>query len=209
MASNPGRTTIATHDGKPRRKTDGRELLLDVARSAFLNVGYDAVSMQQLSEAAGMTKGAPYYHFKGKDDLFVTVFVREVTRLRDALTTSLDGSGSLRERLKIGVQRMIETTPGDFDQLVRDFQQHFGHSTEGLTVDKNELDLTQVLIPHFASAHAAGEFSRLDADRAVEFFMLLMLGQFKAAEYHKSHDLPVQTSAERANDLVDLLFDGI
>jgi AcrR family transcriptional regulator len=72
-----------------------------------------------------MTKGAPHNHFNSKDDLFLAVCVREVTRLGNGLTRTLAGQGSLRVRLKVGVRGVIESTTGDFDQSVQDFDSHF------------------------------------------------------------------------------------
>ena len=41
-----------------KAEISGRETLLEAACQLFLEDGYDAVSMQQIAEAAGMTKGA-------------------------------------------------------------------------------------------------------------------------------------------------------
>lgn len=196
-------------DQPAKRKSDGREVLLDVARTLFLASGFDAVSMQQVAEAAGMTKGAPYYHFRNKDDLFLSVFVREIERLRDSLIAALEGPGPLRDRLKVGVLSVTEGTRGDFDQLIRDFESHFDGEPTCLPHNGEGLDISELLIPYFASARESGEFSRLTAERAVEFFMIVLLGQMKATEYKKLRNSPEYTIAQRSGDLVDLLFDGI
>lgn len=43
--------------------------LLDAAFHAFAERGYRATRLEAVAEAAGMTKGAIYYHFAGKEDL--------------------------------------------------------------------------------------------------------------------------------------------
>ena len=48
----------------------GRARILQVARAAFVERGYAAVSMQELAGAAGLTKAAIYYHFRDKQELF-------------------------------------------------------------------------------------------------------------------------------------------
>lgn len=50
-----------------------RELLLDVAAREFAVHGYAEASINRILEAAQMSKGATYYYFEDKADLFCTV----------------------------------------------------------------------------------------------------------------------------------------
>lgn len=45
------------------------EALLEAAFRVFAARGYRAASLEEVAEAAGMTKGAIYYYFDGKEDL--------------------------------------------------------------------------------------------------------------------------------------------
>jgi tRNA-Thr(GGU) m(6)t(6)A37 methyltransferase TsaA len=45
------------------------EALLEAAFRVFATQGYHATRLEEVAEEAGLTKGAIYYHFKGKDDL--------------------------------------------------------------------------------------------------------------------------------------------
>jgi TetR/AcrR family transcriptional regulator, acrAB operon repressor len=47
-----------------------RNQLLDAAEDVFFNVGYARTTLEAVAEAAGMTRGAIYWHFKNKSDLF-------------------------------------------------------------------------------------------------------------------------------------------
>jgi len=51
------------------RKNGPPPALLDAAFSVFSRKGYRATRLEEVAEAAGMTKGAIYYHFTGKEDL--------------------------------------------------------------------------------------------------------------------------------------------
>jgi TetR/AcrR family transcriptional repressor of nem operon len=53
----------------PQPKPSSRETLLDVAIAAFRRRGYANTSVADLCDAAGVTKGAFFHHFKNKDDL--------------------------------------------------------------------------------------------------------------------------------------------
>jgi len=50
-----------------------REQIIQVAGRLFLHRNYDGVSIQDITRAAGMTKGALYHHFTGKEQLFEEV----------------------------------------------------------------------------------------------------------------------------------------
>ncbi|MHB0775749.1 TetR family transcriptional regulator [Halomonas sp. WWR20] len=47
-----------------------RETLLDAAEIIFLEKGVSQTSLEQIARQAGMTRGAVYWHFKNKADLF-------------------------------------------------------------------------------------------------------------------------------------------
>lgn len=51
-----------------------REALLAAARRLFGGQGYAATSLDEIVGAAGVTKGALYHHFTGKQQLFRAVF---------------------------------------------------------------------------------------------------------------------------------------
>jgi AcrR family transcriptional regulator len=51
-----------------------RAQLLAIARDLFVARGYAHVSAEEIVQAAGMTRGALYHHFDGKDGLFAAVY---------------------------------------------------------------------------------------------------------------------------------------
>lgn len=53
----------------PRDGRVTRERILDRAQELILDRGYAGMSVDRLIEAAGVTKGAFFYHFRTKDDL--------------------------------------------------------------------------------------------------------------------------------------------
>jgi TetR/AcrR family transcriptional regulator, repressor of the mexAB-oprM multidrug resistance operon len=53
-----------------------REALLDAAEAAFLERGVARTSLEQIAREAGVTRGAVYWHFKNKADLFQAMLQR-------------------------------------------------------------------------------------------------------------------------------------
>ena len=62
--------------------TDARELILGEARVQFAAKGYDGTSVDAIVKAAGVSKGAFYWHFDSKFSLFRTLLQEELQRLR-------------------------------------------------------------------------------------------------------------------------------
>ena len=59
---------------KLEEKQEMHKRILNGARKIFLEKGYVAASVEQIAEEAGLTSGAVYSNFHGKDDLFLAVF---------------------------------------------------------------------------------------------------------------------------------------
>jgi AcrR family transcriptional regulator len=55
-----------------------RAQLLKAADKIFSQKGYDGASMESIARKAGVTKGALYFHFKNKEEVFLAV-IREIT----------------------------------------------------------------------------------------------------------------------------------
>jgi len=58
---------------REEKKAQTRERLLDAASKVFARKGFAATSIDEIAEAAGVTKGAVYSNFESKEDLVRTV----------------------------------------------------------------------------------------------------------------------------------------
>ena len=71
-----------------------RRALLDTGRSKFIEHGYTAVAAEDLVRAAGLSRGALYHHFGGKEGLFEAVFAEQeeqaAQRIADAMADQID-----------------------------------------------------------------------------------------------------------------------
>lgn len=72
----------------PRKGSDTRNRVLDVAETAVLEKGFAATSIEELIAAVGITKSGFFYHFKDKNELARALLVRYVAR-EDALFDEL------------------------------------------------------------------------------------------------------------------------
>ena len=53
-----------------------RELLIEAAENVFYDKGVSKASLSDIAESAGVTRGAIYWHFKNKHDVFEAMIER-------------------------------------------------------------------------------------------------------------------------------------
>jgi AcrR family transcriptional regulator len=92
-----------------------RQRLLTEAQRLFRERGYAATSLDQIAEAAEVTKGAIYGHFASKENLMLSAI--EAAPAPDYSTTLNDQSRPLRERLAAFGRAVAAKNPGDAEEL--------------------------------------------------------------------------------------------
>jgi AcrR family transcriptional regulator len=99
-----------------------RAQLLDVARARFAQRGFDATSIEDIAERAGVSKPVVYEHFGGKEGMYAVIVDREVGHLLERITAALDGKTprELLEQAAGAFLAYIEEEPDGFTILVRD-----------------------------------------------------------------------------------------
>jgi AcrR family transcriptional regulator len=90
----------ATVDRFEQRKAT-RQKLVDAALKLFSTSGYEHATVDDISAAAGYSKGAYYFHFSTKDDILLEL-LRLWTDDRSAVLAAADAPGS-RESLRDGL----------------------------------------------------------------------------------------------------------
>jgi len=60
----------------PRRRGSLDQVLVDAAMDLFASYGYRGTSLSRIARAAGVTKGALYWHFSDKEEFFLAVVER-------------------------------------------------------------------------------------------------------------------------------------
>ena len=84
-----------------------KQKIIDAAVELFETNGYNATRIEDIAEKTGMTRGAVYWHFKNKDDLYVSIFELFEKRLDRLLDESKEKTNSQIERLRWIIVNMI------------------------------------------------------------------------------------------------------
>ncbi|MGH8978349.1 MAG: TetR/AcrR family transcriptional regulator [Acidimicrobiia bacterium] len=79
-----------------------RQQLLDVAREVFAARGFHATSMDDIAEAAGVTKPVLYQHFPSKRSLYIELLTDTGEQLLRALTAATRNLERGRDRVESG-----------------------------------------------------------------------------------------------------------
>lgn len=79
-----------------------RRQLLDVAQEAFAESGFHGTSMDDIADAAGVTKPVLYQHFPSKRDLYLELLEDVGQQLLEAITTATAEATTPRRQVEGG-----------------------------------------------------------------------------------------------------------
>jgi AcrR family transcriptional regulator len=116
------RETVATSKRVRMTAQERREQLVGVARALFAAKGYEATTIEEVAERAGVSKPVVYQHFGGKEGLYAVVVDREVRHLTSSIRRSFD-AGRPRLVAELAADAFltyIEEHEEGFRVLVRD-----------------------------------------------------------------------------------------
>jgi AcrR family transcriptional regulator len=106
---------------------DRRASLLDAAADVIADTGFDGLTMEAVTNRAGVSKALGYAYFPRFDDLLHGLFSREFSAIYLGLQAALDGPGTFEERLTRKVHAYFEIIGRRRDimlQLQRNLQGH-------------------------------------------------------------------------------------
>jgi AcrR family transcriptional regulator len=89
--------------------------LMAAATRLFSERGYDRTSVQEIVEAAGVTKGALYHYFGSKDDLLHEIYGRLLRLQQERLDAYADAERPVEERLRRAAADVVVTTIDNLD----------------------------------------------------------------------------------------------
>ncbi len=196
-----------------------RRALLDAAADLLDLGGPEAVTLREVGARAGVTRGAPYRHFTGKDSLLTAVATKSWERIADqvhglradpALSASDKLRGALRTLISVGrdqphLYQMLFRRPGHRPE---DLGEGLDHVRRQLCAPAED--------PTAARIRAAGrfqdEFLAIVADlvgepNAQHYGALLLTSAHGIADMELNGHLATERLRTTSDDLVDTLVD--
>jgi AcrR family transcriptional regulator len=158
------------------RSASTRAKLIRAARTLFARHGYAAVGTEQIVRRAGVTRGALYHQFPGKEDLFLAVYEQVEEELTRRIGKSLGDVTSPFEALRGGIRVFLEEcrTPEVQRIVLIDGPSVLGWERWREVADRNGLGLMEAVV---AAAVEAGEIAPI----AVKPLAHLLMGAIDEA----------------------------
>ncbi|WP_433017148.1 TetR/AcrR family transcriptional regulator [Kribbella sp. CA-294648] len=91
---------------KAQQRVETTAALVAAARELFADKGYGQVSLAEIVDAAGVTKGALYHYFDGKDALFQAVLEQIHTEVAERIEQATEGLDSWQQ-LVVGCRTFL------------------------------------------------------------------------------------------------------
>jgi AcrR family transcriptional regulator len=104
--------------GRSGNRTPVKERLLHVATRLFARHGFEGTSVQDIVDAAGVTKGAMYHYYGSKDDLLFEVYHQVLSMQISHLDEIAAGPGTAEQRLRAAAADVVRTSGDNLDDLI-------------------------------------------------------------------------------------------
>ena len=181
--------------GKPTRlpREERRRQLLSAAQEVFVSNGFHGAAMDDIAEAARVSKPVLYQHFPGKRELYLALLEDHLGTLTQFLTTALnsttDNKLRVRETMRAyflfvaqdsqGHRLVFEsdlTNDAEVSALIEEFNARFANSIAGVIAEDTKLSSVEATLLGRALAGMAQVSARywletdgdLDIDAASE-----------------------------------------
>jgi AcrR family transcriptional regulator len=99
---------------------DARQALLDAAARVFSERGLGGASMDDVARAAGFSKGALYWHFAGKEELFFALLEERVDRPLREMIDLLETAPAEQDMAPEASRRFVELLATQRDLVLLD-----------------------------------------------------------------------------------------
>lgn len=86
-------------DQKRPRARNARPKIERAALKLFIAEGVDAATTREIADEAGVSEGALYRHYKGKDELALALFMETHNRLAEMMQQAFAAPGSIEEKV--------------------------------------------------------------------------------------------------------------
>jgi AcrR family transcriptional regulator len=172
--------------------------LLDVAIDVFAERGFHGTSMDEVAEAAGVTKPVLYQHFDSKRELFLELLEDVGSHLVRSVTSAVGGAVGPRQRVEAGFGAYFEFVT----QQTNAFRLLFGG---GARRDEEFNDAVRRVEDVIAAAIA----TLIEADIAEDHRQLLAYGivglaEVSSRQWASSHDVDDLDDDDRAAEATRL-----
>jgi AcrR family transcriptional regulator len=175
------------------------------AAALFVARNYADVTIDQVADAARVTKGAVYHHFTSKEGLYLDTLLRDLARKRQLHEAAADGPGSCRDRLRALTAAFLALPDAErkLAQLVRRDANTFAADARAKLVEAYQAAIPDPIERILRDGIAAGEIIPGDPRLLAWQFVAMVevvLTDYAAGRFARDED--------RLNYVLSLFFRG-
>lgn len=189
-----------------------RRALMEAALTLFGEQGYTSTTLADITRRAGVTKGAFYWHFKGKADVFLSLVDKLQAPLDKVFEAAFHAEGTPAQRLHNAHVAVLTAFESDervrlifeiiFLKVEHSPEAEPIHERERLTVEGHIAEV----VPVVREAIRAGEFrSDLDPELAARAMLANTMGLMR----HWIVDPSRFSLRDQADELVTMFMRGL
>jgi len=108
--------------GRAEKRAQTRRHLLDAAREVFGRRGFHGASLEEIAEAAGYSKGALYYNYRTKEELFLALLEERLSERVEVIHEAFTGAASTADALRQAAGRYIGSLEDNREWLLLYFE---------------------------------------------------------------------------------------
>ncbi|MFQ3682709.1 TetR/AcrR family transcriptional regulator [Roseiflexus sp.] len=186
--------------------------ILATATRLFMQRGYSAVSINDIVQAADVTKPTLYYHFSDKEELFVLVAIHMLADMHRTMQRAIAGQPDTRSRLVALAQVLLHEPDSDTRMMRHQAREHLSPERQRRLANAFVRYMLDPLRNVMQQGLDDGELGGHSATDLAMLFLGLMEGfqrQTAPVEPERSHLYrDVSTDHFSAETLVDLFLYG-
>lgn len=192
---------------KGRGPSNRREEILAVAADLFARKGFEATSIREIGEAAGILSGSLYHHFKSKEEMLDVLLHRFVDKLVPLYEDVVSGGGGATETLKqlVTAGSLVSMENARELTVIMHERKFLNRNPEFAYVNEVMLEVERIWFGVLQEGVRCGEF-RQDLDLNLVLRIIMDLISSTISWYRPgSRYTPEQVSASQ----LEVLFNGI
>ena len=189
------------------KKPDKRETVFEAAADVFAQYGFRRTAMNDIAQAAGISRPALYLMFKNKEALFSGVVSFRLNQGVDQAISSLSGSGSIAERFTAAII--------DFEKIFYEPVAQSPHGAELVDISisvaadlmkKGQNRLNRSLVQALEEAISNGEIAFVGTSLQPMAFVQLLMSSIGGL---KKHATSIKALRRQISELVGIFFKSI
>ncbi len=189
----------------PQVETNRQKAILEAAERLFIEKGYHAVSIEQIADIAGVSKGLVHYHFTSKEQLLFCILRDMLSKLSASLDDILESPDMAKDKIRMAIKVYLNLASSRLELArITLYEEVFTEETKNHLVNLMEENVLK-LAGLIKDGTIKGEFKPVNSRLVANLMrgaILEVIGEAALQQRELMAD-------EFADGIVEILCDGI